>query len=225
MKTSSHISNIGYLPAETSEVFFRQICETQPRVIPCVIWIAHKGEITQDEPDKRDKDHTHILLPSTGDLRNTDNFTRLWYTEFAGATAATPFWKKTKAIEDWLLYSVHNPNYLIHKGDDVKEFDYPWDAIQVTTKDGTHPITEDEYWMREVRLAKAALRKLGSLKGDVLMRYLIHAAKTGIPFETMLMDGIIPTNQYTQAFRQYDHMRNAVCSEPNIKLMPETAVN
>src|SRR5574344_1195835 len=178
MKTSSHISNIGYLPAETSEVFFRQICETQPRVIPCVIWIAHKGETTQDEPDKRDKDHTHILLPATGDLRNTDNFTRLWYTEFAGATAATPFWRKSKSIEDWLLYSVHNPNYLIHKGDDVKEFEYAWDDIKVTTKDGTHPITEDDYWMREVRLAKAALRKLGSLKGDVLLRYLIHSVKT-----------------------------------------------
>lgn len=122
MATQNPISTISY----NSVKFLKEKLDTwyQSHIISCYMFIRHKGE-------DGDKDHTHVFLIPNRRLDPMDLVEELkeYTADNPKPLGVRPF-RKSKE-EDWILYAVHDPDYLkIKYSDDPREkIPYKWENI------------------------------------------------------------------------------------------------
>ena len=188
MRTGKAISNISY----QSPAYFGTMCNAlrQSGAIGPVLWIAHKGE-------GGDKDHIHFVLLGGFKTYKTEGLSSLWSVEQVNGKPAsvTALWRTTSDVSDWLLYGIHDPEYLAHKASPPKEHAYTWADVHCTT--GDEDILQ--------QLQAEARERLDSM-GDKTVRRLIAMCKAGYSFDEVLLRGLIPTAQFTQAAKIWPYV-------------------
>lgn len=179
MKTNKSISNISY---HTPHFFSQRVKELRENgTIPPCLWIYHKGE-------SGDKEHIHFVLLGGYMSLNTEGLSSLFGTELiAGKPASvTNLWKSTKSLDDWILYAIHEPTYLLHKGE-TKEHHYNIDDIQYTDN------------MDELKqIIDSALDSLNR-QGDKVICKIKLLISQGLTFDDAVTMGAIPLAQIRNA--------------------------
>lgn len=179
MQTIRTISNISF---NSLEFFEHKVFELLKNgVIDWCHWIAHKAE------DDEKKAHIHFVLKPS--CRIDTNKLRQQFFEL-DATNALPLapttdWRPVSSMDDWLLYAVHDTDYLKSKRQ-TRKFAYMKKDIRSTDFDALN-----ECWRNIDRTKYARLRALED------------AVAHDIPFFVLVQDGIIPIAQRAQWQRQY----------------------
>lgn len=180
MNTIRLISNISY----NSDSFFEgKISELIDQgVIDFCFWIRH-------QPDLDDKkSHIHFVLkPSqridTSKLR--DYFNELDPSNDKPLTCTT-VWRFTSSLQDWLLYCIHDRDYLrskhlerntFYKFSDIKSSDFDALNFEISMID------------------RVSFDRMAILQNAVLDH---------IPFFQLVQDGVIPISQRSQYEYQYN---------------------
>lgn len=184
MKTKRAISCIGYHSSSVFESVTNDLRKSGV-IGPC-FWICHKGE-------GGDKDHIHLLLLDGFKVYNTDGLSSLWGVDIVDgkSQSLSSRWRVTANVSDWLLYSVHNLQYMAFKGL-LRENNYTWDDIKCSSGD------ED---LRNELILDA--NEYLSNFGDKTTRRLILFAKEGKAWKDVIMSGLVPMGQYNQAYRAW----------------------
>lgn len=143
-------------------------------------FIKHRAE------DDETKEHIHLLvIPNR--IIDTMAFTDL-FNEFDPANPDKPLRClpcKSSKIDDWILYAVHDTNYLASKGQ-VRRFHYRFDEVVNSDNDYFVELTHE--------IDYAPFRRFETLR---------DMAKSGVPFCDVAAQGIIPLhlfNQYKSAY-------------------------
>lgn len=179
MQTIRTISNISF---NSPDFFEHKVFELLKNgVIDWCHWIAHKAE------DDEKKDHIHFVLKPS--CRIDTNKLRQQFFE-VDANNALPLapstdWHPVSSMDDWLLYAVHDTDYLKSKRQ-MRKFAYMKKDIRSTDADALN-----ECWRNIDRIKYARLRALED------------AVARDIPFYVLVQDGIIPIAQRAQWQRQY----------------------
>lgn len=186
-QTQKAVSGIAY---QTPEFFSAKTNELRASsLLGPVLWVAHKGE-------GADKPHIHFLCLPGPKPYNLDGLDTLWGVQVVNGCKASVSAMFRKCSErnysDWLLYSVHNPKYLASKGLE-REFSYSWDDLCVTAGD------ED---IRD-RLISESRDDLDNL-GDRTTRRLILLAKQGMTWREVVLSGMVPMGQLSQASHAWE---------------------
>lgn len=189
MRTGKSISNISY----QSPSFFALMVENLQKadaIGPC-FWVAHKGE-------EGDKDHIHMVLLGGIRTYETKGLESLFGTQIfqdGSKGSLTQLWRTTKDLNDWLLYAIHEPTYLLRKGE-VRDFSYEWSDIRCGVNDGL-------LLNRAIIEAKRALEA----GGDKVYRLLRIAVKNNMTWREIVLAGVIPVNCLGSAYRVYELMK------------------
>lgn len=125
MATQKPISTISY----NSEPFLKEKLETwlQAHIIQSYQYICHKGE-------DGDKDHIHLRIEPNKKLDPMDLIEQLREYQIGKEKplGCRPF--RPSKEEDWILYAVHDPDYLKQKyrgGEKGEKLPYKWQDIRV----------------------------------------------------------------------------------------------
>lgn len=191
MRTQKAISNIAY---HRPEIFGSKLADLRKsEKIGPALWIAHKPESDEKKP------HIHFVLLGGWTTYNTAGLAALWGVDVVDGQPATvtDMWRTTKSLNDWLLYGVHNPKYLLSKGLQ-REFSYTWDDVRCTPGD------ED---IRDT-LIREAVEAVDSL-GDRTTARLIALAKQGYDWRRVVLSGMVPMGQLSQASRAWEYISDA----------------
>lgn len=190
MRTQKAISNIAY---HRPEIFASKLADLRKsEKIGPALWIAHKGE-------DGDKPHIHFVLLGGWTTYNTDGLSALFGVDVIDGQPATvtALWRTTKSLNDWLLYAVHHPKYLLTKGLQ-REVSYTWDDVHCTPGD------EDSRRLL-IREATEAVDNLG----DRTTARLIALAKQGYDWRRVVLSGLVPMGQLSQASRAWEYISDA----------------
>lgn len=181
MRTGKAVSNIAY---HRPEVWSNTVNALRKAGVigPC-LWVAHKSEGNEK------KDHIHLCLLGGYKSYNTDGLSSLFGIDVIDGQKAsvTTLWRTTKSLNDWILYAIHNPRYLIHKGES-KQHTYDWGDVHITSGD------EDTLQQLIVE-AQDALEGLGD-KTTMRLRAL---ARMGLTWREVVVGGYVPMGQLMQA--------------------------
>lgn len=197
MRTTKSISNLAY---HRPEVFAERVRELRASGVigPC-LWIAHKGE-------GGDKDHIHVLLLGGVKTYNTDGLSSLFgFDVFPDGSkgSMTPLWKTTKEASDWVLYGIHDPRYLVHKGE-TKEHSYSFDDIKCCE--------EDEDLLRTLVIdAKAFLENLG----DKVILRVKKCFWAGMSLGEVLTSGLVPIGCVGNVVKVWDALEASRTYSPD----------
>ena len=190
MRTQKAISNIAY---HRPEIFGSKLADLRKSgKIGPALWIAHKGE-------DGDKPHIHFVLLGGWTTYNTDGLSALFGVDVIDGQPATvtALWRTTKSLNDWLLYAVHHPKYLLTKGL-RRAVSYTWDDVRCTPGD------EDTCRL----LIREATEAVDSL-GDRTTARLIALAKQGYDWRRVVLSGLVPMGQLSQASRAWEYIADA----------------
>lgn len=186
MRTQKAISNLAYHRPE----IFRNITNglRKGKIGPC-LWIAHQGE-------GGDKPHIHLVLLGGYQVYDTKGLESLWGFDIIGDQKAsvTSLWRPTKNLNDWLLYAVHDPKYLALKGLE-REHSYTWADLQCSEGD-------EEVLAQLVADAKEAANTMG----DRTTARLITCAKRGMTWREVVLSGLVPMGQFSQASKAWEYI-------------------
>lgn len=190
MRTSKAISNIAY---HRPDVWASKVADLRKSgKIGPLLWIAHKGE-------DGDKDHIHFVLLGGYTTYNTEGLSALWGVDVVDGNPATvtSLWRVTKNLSDWLLYAVHDPKYLLSKGK-TRSTSYSWDDVRCSDGD-------DDCRRILIREAQEALEMVG----DRTTSRLIVLAKQGYDWRRVVLSGLVPMGQLSQASRAWEYIADA----------------
>lgn len=123
MATQNPISTISY----NTETFLREKLETwiDAHIIQSYMYICHKGE-------DGDKDHIHLRVEPNKRLDPMDLSAQLMEYEIGKSKPlGVRTWRPSKE-EDWILYAVHDKDYLETKyaSDKGEKLPYKWEDIK-----------------------------------------------------------------------------------------------
>ena len=181
MKTSKPFSTISY---NSSEFLNQKLGElVQRRQIDFFAWVHHYAE--EDET----KEHKHLYIVPNGRVDTDQVLDFLLELDIKHPDKPLKCIRPhSSKFADWYLYALHDVTYLASKGQ-ARKYHYVFEDVQTSDRD---------YLLEEVHTIDfAKLNRFASLR---------DAAVTGVPFEELLMGGVIPIQQ-TYAFRQaYDLM-------------------
>lgn len=187
MKTIKTISNISY----NSIAHFEQCIKALwgGNKIDWAYWIYHKADTDET------KDHIHFVLrPSsrvdTSDLRKFFNEVDPTHPDMP--LTCTCKWNFTNSMDDWLLYAIHDINYLKSKGQTRNHF-YEWKDIKAT-----------DYGALRQDIASIDMTKWNRLA------ILEKAVREDIPFAQLVQDGFIPIAQRAQYEQQYRAIKDNI---------------
>lgn len=176
MKTSKPISTISY----NSEQFLKGTLDslTASHVIEFYAYIYHKPE----DDEAGDKIHAHVYLQlakmcQTEKIR--DLFKELDPQKPDKPLGVLPF-RKCNSWDDWYLYILHDPEYLLYKGQARR---YHYEHEDISTSDA------DEL------LCKA--RQVDLLTGSPYKR-IVAAVKAGLTWDDFFRQGVVPVQQISQ---------------------------
>lgn len=132
MRTQKPISTISY----NTPFFLREKLDNMVKdnVIGFYAFICHKGELRKS--GERDKDHIHLYVEPSKIL-NTDAF-KTQFNELVSVNdkplGCMPF-RPTKTFDEWLLYNLHQEDYIRFKGEEKEYLNY--NLLEVCTSDRT----------------------------------------------------------------------------------------
>lgn len=180
MKTSRTISNISYNSMAHFETCVKSLWGCG--VIEWAYWIYHKADTDET------KDHIHFVLRPSSRVDTTE-LRKLFFevdpTHPDLPLTCTCKWNFTNSMDDWLLYAIHDINYLKSKGQ-IRNHFYEWKDIRSTDPDA---LRQD--------IASIDMTKWNRLA------VLDKAVREGRPFFELVTDGIIPIAQRAQYEQQY----------------------
>ena len=181
MRTGKAISNIAYHRPEVWKNIVDGLRKAGA-IGPCV-WIAHKAE------GNTKKDHIHLCLLGGYKTYNTDGLSGIFGLDIIDGQKAsvTSRWETTKNVNDWILYGIHDPKYLIHKGES-KQYSYGWEDLHITAGD------EDTLDLL-ISEAKDFLDGIG----DKTILRLRNLAKMGLTWRDVVLGGYVPLGQLMPA--------------------------
>lgn len=179
MRTSKPISTISY----NSHDFLRQKIEYWKSIgiIEYAMWIRHEPE----EDEKKAHYHVYLrpaMLIQTMHLEEDS-------CEIDPQNPEKPFKMVSFRIskeDDWLLYSIHDPNYLAEKGLS-REFFYGFEDIETTCAD---TLTDIISHMSDKRKGKLEYR-------------IIECINRGMTWTQIVQSGIVPIRQMSGAMIMY----------------------
>lgn len=179
MQTIKTISNIAYNTIDHFEGVIMDLL--QRGVIEWAYWISH-------EPDKDElKPHVHFVLKPS---RRLD--TAVLRKEFLEYDPRNPLplcctmkWNFTNSMDDWLLYVVHDPAYLVSKGQ-LRNITYSFEDLRATDYDA-------------LRMDWNAIDRTKFER----LHFLEKAIEENTPFSVLVQQGIIPISQRAQYEAQY----------------------
>lgn len=183
MKTSQMISNISY---NTDDYFAKTIFRLyNDGFIDWCYWIRHRADTDET------KDHIHFVLKPSKSIDTVQLGSQ--FDEFDILNPGRPLgctkkWNKvgTNNLDDWLLYAVHDPNYLKSKGQ-RRNYTYDTSCLQATDRDSLH----------------ADWNAINFVKFN-RMHILEEAVAQHIPFALLVQDGVIPIAQRAAFEKQYE---------------------
>lgn len=187
MATSKPISSISYNTEEYLKNKLQKFVEAG--VASFWAYIRHNGEEKQDD-EAMGKDHWHVLIIPNKcvDLMEVrKEFNEFFPNDPQHPLKCLPF--RTSKTDDWVLYGLHDPDYLALKG---MEKSYVYDVVDFVSSDA------DMMHMLWVE-AKQSLRNNPVSK----MR---QAARQGIPFSTLVKSGSIGVQQIRNAELYYQYI-------------------
>lgn len=191
MRTQKNISNICYYTPDYLSSLLA-VLRGADAIGPCY-WVAHKGE-------DGDKDHIHIVFLGGVRVYDTERLIGFFPPQFmpggskAGMTAR---WTVSKSLDDWLLYAVHEPTYLMRKGQ-FKKHAYPWADIKCLADD-------KDLLVRDIASAKEALEQ-GADKAYRILRYCVANRWT---WQEVICKGMLPIGILRNAYQVYDALCRA----------------
>lgn len=178
MRTSRPIATIAY-----PDKFFL-ICELDKLITDGTISF-YSFVVHQPEEDEK-KVHTHLFIIPNGQI-NTDTLKPILSQHDplnpTKPKGVMPF--GNSKFGDWLLYSLHDVDYLASKGQ-TRKYHYSLDEF----------VTSDRDYFVE-------LYHTIDLSKITKVRYLREAAERGDPFEKLVVNGIIPPQQYVGYEKMY----------------------
>lgn len=203
MATQNPISTISY----NSEGFLREKLEAwrKAHIVQSYMFIKHHGEI--DKNGKRDKDHIHLRIEPNRRLDPMQLTEELkeWTKDNLKPLGVRP-WRPSKE-EDWILYAVHNPEYMRLKyGENLDEGEkdpYEWDEIQCD-----EDFDLEDAWRR----ALASMKHLSptimkSLEDGTSPKELIRNGEN--PFTVLtLVRGLYADNSYGEMKIECDRLKS-----------------
>lgn len=196
MRTTKNISSIAYHRPEVFAAITADLVKAGT-IGPC-LWIAHKGE-------DGDKDHIHLLLLGGFKTYETNGLGTLWGYDIEGdeKRSVSALWKATKNPSDWLLYGVHDAQYLALKGLERANH-YTWEDVKCSPG-------SEEVRAELIRDAKDHLQSAG----DRTTARLVALAKHGFDWRRVVLSGIVPMGQFSQAARAWHYIEDEFC--PRVK--------
>ena len=184
MRTQKAVSAIAYHRPEVFDLVTNQLRQCGS-IGPC-LWVPHRGE-------DGDKDHIHLVLVGGFKVYNTASLSSLWGVDIIDGQAASvsALWHVTKSMSDWVLYAIHHPEYLLHKGLE-RGTHYDWADVHITKG--------DEVALAEILAdARDALEQLG----DRTTRRLVTLARSGYTWRKVVLSGLVPMGQLSQAWKAW----------------------
>lgn len=176
MKTSKPISTISY----NSEKFLKGALNylVTSHTIEFYAYIYHKPE----DDEAGNKIHAHVFLQlakmcQTEKIR--DLFRELDPSKPDKPLGVLPF-RKCNSWDDWYLYILHDPEYLLFKGQ-ARHYHYEHEDISTSDPDEL--------------LCKA--RQVDLLSGSPYKR-IVAAVKAGLSWDDFFRQGIVPVQQISQ---------------------------
>lgn len=179
MRTSKPISTISY----NSPEFLQSKIEywKAQGIIEFAMWIRHDPE--EDEK----KAHYHVYLKPAKLIQTMD--LELDSCEIDPQNPDKPFKMVSFRVskeDDWLLYSIHDPNYLAEKGL-TREFCYGFEDVNSTCSD---TLTEIISHISDNRKGRLEYR-------------LLECINMGMTWTQIVQSGLIPIRQMSGAMLMY----------------------
>lgn len=189
MRTNKSISNIAYMSPFDFEMSVRRLQESGD--IGTCFWIFHHGE-------GKDKAHIHFILLGGEKTYNTNGLSDLFgFTLFDDGSkgSVTKCWCPTRHVEDWLLYSIHDKLYLLHKCES-KDYHYSFGDIMCGPNDNDTlniHIQQAEHY-RDFEML------------DKVYRSIKFSVENNMSWHDVIISGLIPVNCLGSAFEVYQEM-------------------
>ena len=189
MRTNKSISNISYMSPHDFEMSVHRLQDSGD--IGTCFWIFHRGE-------GQDKNHIHFLLLGGEKTYNTNGLSDLFgFTLFDDGSkgSVTKCWSPTKRVEDWLLYSIHDKMYLLHKCES-KDYHYSFGDIRCGSKDNDTlniHIQQAEHY-RDFEML------------DKVYRSIKYSVENNMSWHDVIISGLIPVNCLGSAYEVYQEM-------------------
>lgn len=187
MRSTKSVSSIAYHRPE----IFGPLTDSlrAANVIGPALWIAHRGE-------GGDKPHIHLLLVGGFKTYDTAKVGSLWGFDIVGDDkgSVSALWRVTRNISDWLLYGIHDSKYLMSKGLE-RETSYSWDDVKCSKGDEE---------IRGQLIAEA--KDFSQTLGDKTTARLIALAKRGWDWRRVVLSGLVPMGQLSQASRAWEYI-------------------
>lgn len=198
MRTNKSISNIAYMSSHDFAQSVRRLQDSGD--IGSCFWISHIGE-------GQDKNHIHFLLLGGEKTYNTNGLSDLFgFTLFSDGSmgSVTKCWCPTKRVEDWLLYSIHDKKYLLHKCE-CKEHYYSFDDVQcgVTDKETLSIHIQQAEHYRDYEMM------------DKVYRACQFSVDNNMTWHDVIISGLIPVNCLGAAYEVYQEMLSEKNSKKN----------
>lgn len=170
MKTSKLFSTISW----NTETYLRGTIDrlVSSGKIEWAHWIYHSPETGEK------KEHYHIVIQPNGRVDTVailNEFVELVSGEELPRRCLPA--QSTKSINDWLLYAVHDAQYLSLKGE------YGKTAYSVDDVKTTDPDLLAQHWSEREIIA-----------GDVITKRLKAALENGLSFERACFEGFVPAH-------------------------------
>lgn len=179
MLTSRPFSTISYNSGQFITVKLNDLINR--RFIAFYGWIEHYPE------DDESKKHKHLYVVPNGRI-NTDEFVKLMQ-EFDPTHPDKPLGcivPKNSKFFDWYLYALHDPDYLASKGQSRKYHYQPEEVV----------CSDPDYLAEEVhQMDMSKFRHIKVLRSCV---------EQGVPFDQMVVNGVVPIPQIIQYRTAYD---------------------
>lgn len=195
MRSTKSVSSIAY---HRPEVFGRLTDNLRAAdVIGPALWIAHKGE-------GGDKPHIHLVLIGGFKTYDTSKVGSLWGFDIVGDDkgSVSALWRVTRNISDWLLYGVHDAKYLATKGLE-REHAYSWADVRCSAGDEE---------IREQLISEA--KDYANSLGDKTTSRLIMLAKRGWDWRRVVVSGLVPMGQLSQASKAWEYIAATYYPQP-----------
>lgn len=177
MQTTKLISTISYnSPSFLKGKLYSLVTQG---IIEYAHWIWHEPEKDEKKP------HAHVVLKPNKRL-DTSSLRNEFKEPVAGSDkplGVLPF--DTSKIEDWILYAVHDPLYLLRKNQN-RVHTYKQEDLQTTEEDLLF-----EHW-RDAHEGE-----------DSRLQQVIALARGGMSFGELVERGLIPVNQLFQYEKIY----------------------
>lgn len=173
MQTCKPISTISYNTVEFLTSVLNELLRTH--IIDYYMFIEHIGEI--DLFGEKEKDHIHLFLIPNHRI-NTAELDSYFIQPLSGNKPLKCISWNTSKSDDWILYNLHDKNYLLSKFE-TRQIEYKYDNI----------IASDQEDLR--RRYRMAYQSSGYAKACNLYNYV----RSGGTLTDLMKIGAIPVNQ------------------------------